>query len=151
MHPSRPAIQLSTYTLLIPSLFLTYLGQGAYLIHAPQDVRHDADACLRHTRAHAWLPVPLKYTVTHSMADQQTWPSTASFCVQADLCASIAAHLARHVLVVVHFQSLSASLSATVLRQLCMCCTWSLAGWQVTVNAVYAHHGDLGACHIFSW
>ena len=41
-HFSRPAIQLSTYTLLIPSLFLTYLGQGAYLVKFPENVRASA-------------------------------------------------------------------------------------------------------------
>ena len=43
-HFSRPAIQLSTYSILIPSLFLTYLGQGAYLIHAPEDVRQTGNS-----------------------------------------------------------------------------------------------------------
>lgn len=39
-HVSKPAIQLSTFALLLPSLWLTYLGQGAYLTKNPDQVPH---------------------------------------------------------------------------------------------------------------
>ena len=37
-HFSRPAIQMSAFSLLLPSLWLTYLGQGAYLTKNPDQV-----------------------------------------------------------------------------------------------------------------